>query len=178
MKKLIAKVLFLAMACTFLLGAAACSTSSSKSNQGEEKTPVEIDYSLYPESFADWSIANLKDYLRKADIFQNNDWIFDMSAGDLGAVGAVAGTMYVDVTAGTITDIIMYLDTDSAALESVREKHELAPEGATEGTPMDALVGNFAFSYGLGADDAHIDALVTAVKDLAEHYNVTPDYIN
>jgi hypothetical protein len=42
---------------------------------------------------------------------------------------------------------------------------------------MDGVLGNFAFCYGMGSDEEHINALVQAIKDLAAHYGIAPDYL-
>lgn len=167
MKNAVLKMTALLMVLILALGAIACSSEAKKPEQAEGG----IDWTKYPEKFEDWTIAEIKDYLRAANIIVNNEWVVDMSAGDLGAIGAKAGTMYVDMTAGTITDIIMQFDADSEALETIRTTHD------AQGVAMDGVLGNFAFCYGMGSDEEHINALVQAIKDLAAHYGLTPDYL-
>ena len=60
----------------------------------------------------------------------------------------------------------------------VKENHELKPdvEGA-EATAIDAKLGTFCISYSLGADADHIAALAQAIKNLAAHYGVEPDFV-
>jgi hypothetical protein len=167
MKNTVLKMTALLMVLILALGAISCSSEAKKPEQAEGG----IDWTKYPEKFEDWTIAEIKDYLRAANIIVNNEWVVDMSAGDLGAIGAKAGTMYVDMTAGTITDIIMQFDADSEALETIRATHD------AQGVAMDGVLGNFAFCYGMGSDEEHINALVQAIKDLAAHYGIAPDYL-
>ncbi len=179
MKKTLTRILMLMLACILSLSLAACGGKENKPAEGEETS---IDWTQYPEKFDEWQVANLKQYLREAGVFTKNDWLFDMSSGDLGAIGATAGTMYVDTTGGSITDIIMYFDpaneTGAAMLEGLRKDHTLTPaaEGA-EAMAMDAMIGNFCMTYTMGSDADHNAALVKAVKDLADHYGITPDFI-
>lgn len=181
MKKTMKKA-FLAAVCAMSMGLAACGGSTTTGSASASSQTEGTDYSLYPETFEEWGMANLKSYLRDTGIFEKNEWCFDMSSGDLEASGAAAGTMYVDTEAGTITDIILYYDaTDDAAaaiLEGARTDHAVTPGDPELGSiPMDAMIGNFVITYTMGSDADHNAALVQALKDLAEHYGVTPDYI-
>lgn len=165
MKNSILKVLALVMVCILALGAIACGSEAKK----EEGT---VDWSKYPEKLEDWKFADLKDYLRTAGIIEAHEKCLsmDMSEGDLAAGGADAGMIYMDTEAGSIMDIIMVATADNL-LNELRSSHTLA------GVPMDALLGNFAFSYSNGYDEEHLAAIKQAINDLAAHYGVTPDFI-
>ena len=209
MKKFLTTVLTLTLVCAMLLGLCACGGTETKpeaTNAKPETTaapaqtdaapattaapaqteaaPAEgVDFSIYPADFNDFSMADLKSYLRACEVFVHDDWTIDMSAGDLGAIGAEAGTIYMDMTGGTVMDLIFRFDPNGGesvekVLNSVKENHELQPdvEGA-EATAIDAKLGTFCISYSLGADADHIAALVKAIKDLSAHYGVEPDFV-
>lgn len=179
MKKTLTTILTLTLVCVMLLGLCACSTAK----KNEPASSEEVDFSIYPKEFKDFSMADLKSYLRACGVFTHDDWTIDMSAGDLGTIGAEAGTIYMDTTGGTVMDLIFRFDPNRGesvekVLNGVKENHELKPdvEGA-EATPIDAKLGTFCISYSLGSDADHIAALVKAIKDLGAHYGVEPDFV-
>lgn len=180
MKKTLTRVFLLMLVCVLSLSLAACGGKENKPAEGGSESAV--DWTQYPEKFDEWTGANLKAYLREAGVLENSDWIIDVTGGDLGAIGATSGFMYIDMTGGTIMDMVFYFDgaTDEskALLDGLRESKQIVPdvEGAPA-TPMDAMLGGFCFSYTMGSDADHNAALVQAIKDLADHYGVTPDFI-
>ena len=95
----------------------------------------------------------------------------DMGEADLAAGGVDAGMIYMDTEAGSIMDLILMATADNL-LDELRTSHTVA------GTPMDALLGTFAFSYSNGYDEEHLAAIKKAINNLAEHYGVTPDFVN
>ena len=60
-------------------------------------------------------------------------------------------------------------------LETVRTEHAIVVGEAS--VPMDAMLGRFTFSYNNSLDADHIGAFVQAVKDLGDHFGITPDFI-
>lgn len=178
MKKTLENVLLLVLALALCLSLCACGGTSESTPETKEAEGV--DFSIYPESFDDWNIAYLKSYLRETGVMAHDDWTFDMSAGDLDTIGAEGGVIYMDMNGGTVLDMIFHFDpqTGEAMLNTVRETRELTPdvEGAT-GTAMDAMLGSFCFSYTMGADAEHNAALCQAIRDLADHFGITPDFI-
>lgn len=165
MKKATLKMLALAMVCILALGAIACGGEAANEAGG-------VDWTKYPDKLENWTIADFKDYIRALNIMPDDAFNMDMSAGDLGAIGADAGTMYVDMTAGTYVDIIMLFAADSQVLKDILSTHEAV------GQPMDGVLGNFAFQYSTGSDEEHMNALAQAIKDLGAHFGVTPEFFN
>ena len=168
MKKTILKVLALVMVCVFALGAVACGSAAKKDESG-------VDWSKYPAKLEDWSMANLKDYLRAVGIIDDsNDKIMgiDMSANELEATGVTAGFIYTNTTDGSVVDMFMEVRTEEL-VNGLKNDHTIA--GAI---PMDAALGNFGFSYSGGYDEKHIPALKKAIEDLGAHYKVTPEFFN
>ena len=169
MKKTITRVFLLMLALAMAFGMVAC---------GEESTtPGGVDFSQYPANFEDWTLANLKVYLRETGIIVEDTWTIDVSENEIVAMGVTAGTMYVDMVEGTISDMFFYCDSTAegmdAVLQGIRESKALLGV-----LPMDAMLGEFVISYGNTIDEEHRAALITALKDLAAHYSVTFDFIN
>ena len=159
------KVLALVMVCILALGAIACG--------GEAKQEAgSIDWTKYPDKLENWTIADFKDYIRTLNFLPSDAFNMDMSAGDLEAIGADSGTMYVDTAAGAYMDIIMLFAADSAVLADIRSTHEAV------GVPMDGVLGNFAFQYSSGTDEELNNAFLKAIQDLGAHYGVTPELYN
>lgn len=155
------KVLALVMVCILALGAVACG--------GQKQEAGGVDWTKYPEKLEDWTIADVKDYIRALNFLPGDAFNMDMSAGDLEAIGAASGTMYVDTTAGAYVDIIMQFAADSAAFAEIKSTHE------AQGVPMDGVLGNFAFQYSSGTDEEHIAAFEQAMKDLGTHFGVVAE---
>lgn len=169
MKKAMTRTILIILGFAMALTMAAC---GEKKNAG----PADLDFSQYPANFAEWTQANMKAYLRDSSVFTEEDWLIDVSANELTALGAAAGSMYVDMNEGTTSDIVFFYDAaaEGAAdiLAGLRESHMLM-----DSIPMDAMLGSFCFSYSNTVDEEHKAALIAAIKDLAAHYDLTPDFI-
>ena len=169
MKRTITRVILMLLVCTLALGMVAC---------GEETKPATgVDFSQYPANFEDWTLANLKSYLRETGIIVEDSWVIDVSENEIAAMGVTAGTMYVDLNAGTIADTFFYCDSSvegmADVLNGIRDSKSILGV-----VPMDAMLGEFVVSYGNTVDEAHRAALITALKDLAAQYKLTFDFIN
>ena len=168
MKKTITRVILMLLVFSLALGMAACSDAGNKTTG--------IDFSQYPAKFEDWTMADLKSYLRAAGIIVEDSWVIDVSENEIVAMGVSAGTMYVDMTAGTISDMFFYCDSTAEGmadvLKGIRDSKTIL--GAL---PMDAMLGEFIISYGNTVDETHRTALITALKDLAAQYKLTFDFI-
>ena len=168
MKKIMTRVLLMMLALAMALTVVACGEKNAN-------TPDGIDFSQYPAKFEDWTMGNLKSYLRETGVIVDDSWCIDVSANEVAAMGVTAGTMYVDMTAGTISDMFFYFDSTAegmeAVLQGVRESKSIM--GAI---PMDAMLGEFCISYSNTVDEEHRATLVKALKDLVAHYNLTPDF--
>ena len=148
---------------------------TAEPEQTEEPAEDDGEWAGYPKKLADWSLANLKDYLRTAGIIVDGDsnmMAIDMSANELEATGLTAGFIYTNISDGSIVDMFMEARTE-ALLSGLRSEHSIA--GAI---PMDGMLGNFAFSYSGGYNDEHIAALKKAIEDLGAHYGETADLWN
>ena len=170
MKKTMMRVFLLMLALTMAFGMVAC-------GEEPETTPAGVDFSQFPAKFEDWTMANLKVYLRETGVLVEDSWIIDVSDNEVTAMGVTSGSMYVDMTAGTISDMFFYCDSTAEGMEAVLQgvRDSKAIMGAR---PMDAMLGEFVISYGNTIDEEHVATLIQALKDLAAHYEVTFDFIN
>ena len=169
MKRTMTRVILVLLVAAMALGMVACGETTNNKTTG-------VDFSQYPAKFEDWTMGNLKAYLRETGIITNDSWVIDVSENEIVAMGVTAGTMYVDMTAGTISDMFFYCDSTAEGmadvLQGIRDSKTIL--GAL---PMDAMLGEFVISYGNTVDEAHRTALVKALKDLAEQYKLTFDFI-
>ena len=161
------KALALVMVCILALGAIACGSTEKKDDSG-------VEWANYPAKLEDWTLANLKDYLRATGVIvdgASNMYAIDMSANELEATGVTAGHIYMNSTDGSVMDIFIEVRLDSL-LDELKSAHTVS------GVPMDALLGNFAISYTGGYSEEHFAALKKAIEDLGAHYGVTPEFWN
>ena len=169
MKRTMTRIILVLLVAAMALGMVACGETTNNKTTG-------VDFSQYPANFEDWTMANLKVYLRESGVIVEDSWVIDVSENEIVAMGVTAGTMYVDMTAGTISDMFFYCDSTAEGmadvLQGIRESKTIL--GAI---PMDAMLGEFCISYGNTVDEEHRAALITALKDLAAQYKLTPDYI-
>jgi len=161
------KALALILVCVLALGAVACSSGEKKDDSG-------VEWANYPAKLEDWSLSNLKDYLHAAGVIVDGDsnmYALDMSANELEATGITAGHIYTNTADGSITDMFMEVRAENL-LEELKSTH------AISGIGMDAMLGNFAFSYNGGYNEEHIATVKKAIEDLGTHYGVTPEFWN
>ena len=172
MKKTMTRVFLLMLVLAMTFSMVACGEEPTTTPPAEEG----FDFSQFPAKFEDWTMAELKVYLREAGILVEDSWTVDMSANELAAMGAAAGSLYVDMTAGTISDMFFYYDSTAEGAEEVLKgiRDSKSIMGAIA---LDAMLGEFCISYGNTVDEEHRAALIQALKDLAEHYEVTFDFI-
>ena len=162
------KALALVLVCVLALGAIACGSTAKKDDSG-------VEWGNYPAKLDDWSLANLKDYLRTVGVIVEGDsnvMGIDMSPNELEATGVTAGFIYTNITDGSIVDMLMEVRTD-ALLNGLKNDHNIA--GAI---PMDGMLGNFGFSYSGGYNEEHLAAIKKAIEDLGAHYGVAAELWN
>lgn len=184
MKNTLKRMSVLMVVCMLALLVAACGNNTGAP---ETTTPPEVssfDFSAYPADFNDWTSADMKTYLTEAGLLANEKFILmDLSAGDIEVMKATAGFLYVDGDAGSVCDTVFVYDTNDAdaksMYDSILEYQAIVIDGDVEnGIPVDAVLGNFCFSYLLATDDTHIDTFIQCIRDLSAHYNVEAAYIN
>ena len=183
MKNMLKRLFLITLVCIMTLSAAAFAEEADPALELAEIIAANVDFTQYPEAFADWDISFLKVYLREVGVLVNSDWVFDITSGDLTATNATAGVMYIDMTAASAMDMIFFFDAKEgedkeASIQSIRENEAIVPnvEGAAP-VAMDALLGGFCFSYGNGMDEDHIATVRAAIYALANHFDIAPDFI-
>ena len=117
--KTIMKKLTVLLVLMMALSLAACTSETNNDTQEEannqqevvEENTLTIDYSAYPENFADFTTNDLKELLKSQDLLSNEEFILmDLTEGDLTAMGAASGFIYVDATGGTDVDTVVTFD--------------------------------------------------------------------
>ncbi len=178
MKKLTKTLMLLMLAATMLL-CVACGNGADT----EPTEPKDSSFDKYPANFSDWTLAEMKNYLKDRNVTANESFFtMDLTAGDLGAMKAVAGTMYMDMEGGSVVDIYFHYDLNDAEQKAVYDgilaNKVLAINGDMEtAQDIDAVVGHFCFQYLSGYDEEHINALTQALKDLTAHYGLEGGYV-
>lgn len=178
MKKL-AKTLMLLMLASIMILCAACGD-----NTDTTAAPKDSSFDKYPANFSDWTLAEMKTYLKDRNVTANESFMsMDLTAGDLGAMKAVAGTMYMDFETGSVVDIYFHYDLNNAEQKAVYDdilkNKALVINGDMEtAQTIDAVVGHFCFQYLSGYDEEHINALTQALKDLTAHYGLEGGYVS
>lgn len=179
MKKLSKTLMLLMLAATMLFCVACGSNSGTASAENEGAS-----FDSYPADFGEWTLAEMKAYLNNCDLTTNEEFFsMDLTSGDLTAMNAGAGTMYMDMNSGSVCDIYMYYDLSDdagkAAYDSILENKAIVINGDMEtAQPIDAVVGQFTFQYLTGYDEEHINGLAQALKDLTAHYGLEGGYVS
>ena len=199
--KTLNRVLVLALVCILALSLVACTntpaaTEAPKTEPAKTEAPAteapktdapateapadgKIDWTKYPADLGAWTTSNLQDYLKDCEILGNEDFMLIEMSAELEQMSANAGFIYIDAAGFTVNDTIISFDPNNEAgaamLDTIREQHAIVVGEAS--VPMDALLGNFSFSYSNSLDNDHIGAIVQAIKDLGSHYGVAPDFI-
>lgn len=132
------------------------------------------------KDFADWNGDDIGQYFVDNGTFSNADWYYVQKDEYVEGTGMDANVSYFDEDASSACVMIMWFNPDSA--QSNRDevydyikKNKSTPEdmGAF---PVDHLVGNFAFSYTLCADNAEYDKMDAAYNAFIEEFKLTPEF--
>ncbi|MCM1307295.1 MAG: hypothetical protein NC223_01710 [Butyrivibrio sp.] len=132
------------------------------------------------KDFADWNADDLGQYFIDNGTFSEADWYYVQKNEYVEGTGFDANISYFDEdTAGAMV-MIMWFNPDSE--QSNRDEtydyiknNQATPEDCGS-VPVDHLVGNFAFSYTLCADNAEYDKMDAAYKAFIEEFNLTPEF--
>lgn len=132
------------------------------------------------KDFADWNGDDLGQYFIDNGTFSNADWYYVQKDDYVNGTGFDANVCYFDEDAGMACVMIMWFNPDSA--QSNRDEtydyvkaNQMLPEDCGS-IVIDHLVGNFAFSYTLCADDAEYDKMDAAYKAFIEELSLTPAF--
>ena len=70
MKRTMTRIILVLLVAAMALGMVACGESTNNKTTG-------VDFSQYPAKFEDWTMGNLKAYLRETGIITNDSWVID-----------------------------------------------------------------------------------------------------
>jgi len=140
-----------------------------------------VDFAAYPETLDAWTINDVQSYLDACGLLGNDTfYLLPMSETDVTPIDAAAGFMYLDIQAASVYVIVYSFDPASeasmAALAGVIENQAIMYQGNPIAI-MDAVIGQFAFSYMNGVDDSYIDAFSQALTELAAHFEDAEGYL-
>lgn len=177
MKKLIKTLAIFALAAIMMTSLAACGSTDAPGDDAQAGP----DLSAYPAEFDSCTINDVQTYLTDCGLLGNEKFLLmPLSSGDVEVINASGGFMYMDAEAASVVDIVYAFDASDAdsqaALDSIIETKSIMLDGNPV-AQMDAVLGQFAFSYTGGTDDAHISAFTQAIVDLGAHYGVEPAYL-
>lgn len=181
MKKKTTRLFALVLVLSLALSMTACKEVDPNSTSTPGLSVGDVDFSIYPENFDEWTMLHMKRYLEATEVFTNADWLIEITAGDLGAMKVTAGYMYSDFVTSDVFDFVFFFSPHSGPI--VTEQKEYAQEhkllgGTTNPIPLDAMIGNFAFQYETGIDAGHKAKIINAIHLLEQQYKITADYIS
>ncbi len=165
------KLLTVLLAAVMVFAMAACGGG------GEKAT---VDMSKFPSDLNEWTAQDFNDYFEAAGCYTDKNLIYiqDHATYYAGTPYNECGgymdedglyftgvwTMNPDDSEGSVSEVIDY----------VRENKTLPEEFGS--LPVDHLIGNFIFVWGLSSDEDFYNSMETAYNDLVEALGVTPDF--
>lgn len=132
------------------------------------------------KDFADWNGDDIGQYFVDNGTFSNADWYYVQKDEYVEGTGMDANVSYFEGDTGAAMIMIMWFNPNS--VQSNRDEvydyiknNQATPEDLGS-FPVDHLVGDFAFSYTLCADNAEYDKMDAAYKAFIEEFNLTPEF--
>lgn len=132
------------------------------------------------KDFADWNGDDIGQYFVDNGTFSKADWYYVQKDEYVEGTGMDANVSYFDEDTGSACIMIMWFNPDSK--QSNRDEvynyikdNKTTPEDFGS-LPVDHLVGNFAFSYTLCADNAEYDKMDAAYEAFIKEFNLTPEF--
>lgn len=132
------------------------------------------------KDFADWNGDDIGQYFVDNGTFSEADWYYVQKDDYVEGTGFDANVSYFDEDTESACVMIMWFNPDSAqsnrneVYDYVKE-NKMTPEDLGS-IPVDHLVGNFAFSYTLCADNAEYDKMDAAYEAFIKEFNLTPEF--
>lgn len=174
---------FMAMACVIMMSVSLVACGGSEAGKNKTTTKAEesgIDMSKYPAEINEWTAENFNDYFKEAGLYTKDEFIYVQDHETY-----YAG-LPIDTCGGYMDDEGLYftgvfiLDPDSTEADGKAFlEHVKANKAFTEdlgSLPIDHLVGNVAFMYGLSVDEEFYNAFDAAYNELVEKLGVTPEF--
>lgn len=132
------------------------------------------------KDFADWNGDDIGQYFVDKGTFSHSDWYYVQKDEYVEGTGFDANVSYFEEDTGAAMVMIMWFNPDSVQTNrdevyNYIKENRTTPEDLGS-FPVDHLVGNFAFSYTLCADNAEYDKMDAAYKAFIEEFSLTPEF--
>lgn len=155
-------------------------TKDGETEDGETKDDGVTAGDWKNKDFADWNGDDIGQYFVDNGTFSKADWYYVQKDEYVEGTGLDANVSYFDEDTGSACIMIMWFDPDSK--QSNRDEvynyikdNKTTPEDFGS-LPVDHLVGNFAFSYTLCADNAEYDKMDAAYEAFIKEFDLTPEF--
>lgn len=155
-------------------------TKDGETEDGETKDDGVTAGDWKNKDFADWNGDDIGQYFVDNGTFSKADWYYVQKDEYVEGTGLDANVSYFDEDTGSACVMIMWFDPDSK--QSNRDEvynyikdNKTTPEDFGS-LPVDHLVGNFAFSYTLCADNAEYDKMDAAYEAFIKEFDLTPEF--
>ncbi len=155
-------------------------TEDGETKDGETKDDGVTAGDWKNKDFADWNGDDIGQYFVDNGTFSKVDWYYVQKDEYVEGTGLDANVSYFDEDTGSACVMIMWFNPDSK--QSNRDEvynyikdNKTTPEDFGS-FPVDHLVGNFAFSYTLCADNAEYDKMDAAYEAFIKEFDLTPEF--
>lgn len=155
-------------------------TEDGETEDGETKDDGVTAGDWKNKEFADWNGDDLGQYFIDNGTFSNSDWYYVQKDEYVEGTGFDAVVSYFEEDTGAAMICIFWLKPDSeqsnrdAEYNYIKENQSTSED--TGSFPIDHLVGNFAFSYTLCADNAEYDKMDAAYEAFIKEFDLTPEF--
>lgn len=155
-------------------------TKDGETKDGETKDDGVTAGDWKNKDFVDWNGDDIGQYFVDNGTFSKADWYYVQKDEYVEGTGLDANVSYFDEDTGSACVMIMWFNPDSK--QSNRDEvynyikdNKTTPEDFGS-FPVDHLVGNFAFSYTLCADNAEYDKMDAAYEAFIKEFDLTPEF--
>lgn len=155
-------------------------TKDGETEDGETKDDGVTAGDWKNKDFADWNGDDIGQYFVDNGTFSKADWYYVQKDEYVEGSGMDANVSYFDEDTGSACVMIMWFDPDSKQsnrdeVYNYIKENKMTPEDWSS-MPVDHLVGNFAFSYTLCADNAEYDKMDAAYEAFIKEFDLTPEF--
>lgn len=132
------------------------------------------------KDFSEWDGDDIGQYFIDNGTFSEKDWYYVQKDEYVEGTGWEHCVSYMEEETTAAMVLIIYFDPESTApeteaqLKCIRENHTTTEDCGS--MPIDHMVGNFAFSYTLCADNAEYDKFDAAYEAMLKEFNLTPEF--
>ncbi len=188
MKKALSLIIVLLIVFSFVAcsnGGTSNADNADNSNNANVSADIKkVDLSAYPADINAWSAEDFNNYFLAAGVYKddNNLYVQDHATYWAGSgIPVDEGSGYMDDSGAYFTEVFI-IDPNSAEgdaasfLARVREIKALDFGEGGDALPIDHLVGNVAFCYGLSTDEDFYNKMEAAYQQLVADLGVKADF--